>query len=329
MKFWRSKEKRQVDYTQQSIERVESVIQGGLDDGTQLAAVQFAAAMVGNAFANAKVDLDTLDAATRQSIGRQLVLRGESVLVFYEGRWLPVGEYTVKGSSPLPEQWNYRLDLSAPDLAEPLYRVGSDVIHVRYAPDPKKHWQGVPAWKASKTVKTALVAEDACSESARTPVMTLTSLGSGFGSTVVEADTKRELSAAFRKRSKVFIVKPETTAAQPSTHRLEPKVDPGLTELRRQSQLAILGAIGVPMALFSTDSEGTGRRVALSQLTLNCLQPLGYLVSAEFQLKLGIDLQFDFSDLLFSDVQGKARAVANLVKAGVSIDEAMTQVGLE
>ena len=330
MRLWPRKEKRQGDYTQQATESLESVIYNGVDDGTQLAAVRFAAAMVGNAFANAEVSgINNLDSPTRQQIGSELVLRGEVLLVNFEGRWLPVGDYTIRGTSPIPEQWKYRLNLSAPDTAEPIFRMGSTVIHVRCNPDPKKHWKGVPAWKSDKSVKTAIAAESACGEAARTPVLTLLSLGSGFGSNNVMADTQRRLSGAFRKKSKTFLIRPENDSSQTGLYRLEPKIDPGLVQLRKESQLDILAQIGVPVSLFSTDSEGTGRRVALSQLTINCLQPMAKLVSGEFESKLGVQVDFDFSDLLFSDVQGKARAVGALVKAGVNVDEAMSQVGLE
>ena len=286
--------------------------------------------MVGNAFANAEVSgISNLDSPTRQQIGSELVLRGEVVLVSIEGRWLPVGEYTIKGSSPVDTAWSYRLNLSAPDTAEAIYRMGSEVIHVRCNPDPKKHWKGVPAWKSDKSVKTAIAAESACGEAARTPVLTLLSLGSGFGSNNVMADIQRQITAAFRKKSKTFLIRPENDSSQTGLYRLEPKIDPGLVQLRKESSLDILGQMGVPVSLFSTDAEGTGRRVALSQLTVNCLQPMAKLVSGEFESKLGVQVDFDFSDLLFSDVQGKARAVANLVKAGVNVDEAMSQVGLE
>ena len=98
-------------------------------------------------------------------------------------------------------------------------------------------------------------------------------------------------------------------------------------DLREKSTLAILGAMGIPPSLYT--SEGGALRESYRHFFTNTVEPLGQLIAAELTEKLEVDVAFVFPELVKSDISAKSRAYATLVGAGMSDDDARTYtVGL-
>lgn len=88
----------------------------------------------------------------------------------------------------------------------------------------------------------------------------------------------------------------------------------------------ILSACGVSPSLFS--ETGTAAREAWRQLLFGVIQPLGKLIESELSEKLEATINFDFSELRASDLQGRARAFQSLVGGGMAVEKAASLSGL-
>ena len=76
-------------------------------------------------------------------------------------------------------------------------------------------------------------------------------------------------------------------------------------------------------------SDGTFLRESLRQFLHLSVGPLARRLERELSNKLDADVQLDFTRLQASDIQGRARSAATLVKAGMTIDEALVAAGFE
>ena len=319
-----------LDYTQQVVSQLDrTFLDSKLPTGEGLAAVQFAAWLVGKCFSLAKVEgIDNLDQRTREMIGRQLVLCGELVLLDVESQWITISRFDVKGDSPLPDMWKYQLDVGTPDSVEKFYHTGNQILHFRVNCDPSRSWRGRPLWKnAKQTLETAIATEFAVKESAKMPLMAFIDLLGGNRGLRDSGGVGEAIKTAIDKSQKIFAYQAARSDAQGSIARIDPKVDLGLMQARDKSRLDLLASIGIPISLFES-SDGASQRESFRQLANLALEPMAEIVAAEFQQKRGLEIKFDFSELHAMDLQGRARAVANLVKAGETIDDALSQAGL-
>ena len=89
----------------------------------------------------------------------------------------------------------------------------------------------------------------------------------------------------------------------------------------------ILSACGVSPSLFS-ETGRTAAREAWRQLLFGVIQPLGKLIESELSEKLEATINFDFSELRASDLQGRARAFQSLVGGGMAVEKAASLSGL-
>ena len=99
-----------------------------------------------------------------------------------------------------------------------------------------------------------------------------------------------------------------------------------LASLRTEAAASVLSACGVSPVLFST-SGAAPLREALRLFVHTSVKPLAKILEAEITHKLDTDVSLDFKMLAASDVTGKARALAGLVKSGVSLDDAKEMAG--
>ena len=100
-----------------------------------------------------------------------------------------------------------------------------------------------------------------------------------------------------------------------------------LSNLRSEAGLAVLGACGVPVSLF-TDADGTSQRESSRRWLATGLQPLADLAAAELSDKMDADVRLTFDDLFLHDLQGRATAFHRLVDAGVDPETALKRSGL-
>ena len=242
-----------------------------------VAAVESAAGVWARAFAAAEVTggRGAITPQVLASIGRRLIRAGEAVYLLDVDlggrvRLLDVAQHDVTGGAQ-PDSWRYRLSLAGPSATT--YRVtGADgVVHVRYSVDGSAPWRGRGplAW-ASSTGRLLGAVERALADEAGGPVGHLIALpqdAGGEGDDDQFASLKRDIREL---RGKAALVEStssgfgEGRAAAPARdwvpQRLGANPPQSFVELRQAVEVSILGACGVPPALVTSGSDGTGQR---------------------------------------------------------------------
>ena len=116
------------------------------------AALEGCCGVIGRAFAAADVVgppmlADALNPYLLEMVGRALIRRGELVFLIDTSRGklqlLPADSWDVDGG-PRPDEWRYRVTLSAPSGTETYEAMpASAVCHFRYASEPSRPWRGL------------------------------------------------------------------------------------------------------------------------------------------------------------------------------------------
>ena len=101
-----------------------------------------------------------------------------------------------------------------------------------------------------------------------------------------------------------------------------------LVELRREVSAGILAAAGCPGSLLLR-TDGTLAREEMRRFLHSTIAPVARTIAGELADKLDTPgLAFDFAALFASDLSGRARSFASMVKAGMSLQEAAALAGL-
>ena len=100
-----------------------------------------------------------------------------------------------------------------------------------------------------------------------------------------------------------------------------------LRNLRSESGKAVLAACGVPVELVAL-ADGTGQREAYRRWLFGSVLPLARILERELSTKLETDVRLDFSELMASDLAGRARAFQSMVGAGMDLERAAALAGL-
>lgn len=340
---WSQVEERQASYSNAVIQTI--LREAGQPIPAQASAtgaLELAAGAVGRAFAVADVQsasplVDLLDAPTMTLIGRELIRSGELVLLLDVGRreLTNAATFDVWGGAA-PESWVYRADLSGPSGTASTWVPGSGLFHFRYATRPESPWRGIgplqvarQAGRLSAEVETALADESSGPRGALLPTPK-----DG------DDDTIADIRASIKKAAG-RIVTVETSAGNWGdggranapredwqTNRFGADPPMPLVSLNSEAAKGVLGACGVPVELL-TGGDGTGQREAWRRFLFGTVGPLGKLVAAELTRKLEVPVSIEWDELRASDLQGRARAVGSLVKAGASLESAASAAGLE
>ena len=337
-------ETREAPYTEAIVRMLEAQASGtSVGDPSAIAALEAAAGLYARCFAAAEVSPPGLvGPAVRALIGRNLIRSGESVhlieVVRGSIRLVPVGSWLVAG--PWSEdRWVYRLDTFGPSGSQVHYSSGDQVVHVRYAVDPSRPWEGIsPLGWAATTGTLAAHLEQRLGEEAGGAVAHVLPVpqdgGDGEG-----ADPLGKLKEDIRSaRGRTFLA--ETTsagwgegrgaapAADWQPRRIGANPPAVLQGLRSDVFGAVLSACGVPVSLF-TDADGTSQRESFRRFLTTGLEPLGQLVAAELSAKLDTPgIRFDFTGTYAHDLAGRAAAFQKLVAGGMALAEAVSLAGL-
>ena len=326
-------ETRQASYTDTLIAAyVASASGAGSHDVALTAAAEIARSQWGRAFAAAQSDV--LDPSQLEMIGRSLVSPGEIVFLRARGELIPVASHEVYGVGPDAADWRYRITITAPS-GQLTRDVGhEDVCHFRVRATPDAPWQGRSTWAACPI--TASLA-------ARIEISLSNEQRSGTGSIIAVPDAKQAdedgVTTALAN-AKGSILLGDSSAAQDAgtgraasgrewqPTRFGPTPPASQIDLRAGVGASILAAAGVSPALIAADTPAAGMRESFRQFLFLTIAPAGRIVAREAQRVLGGSGSLDWSALAASDITGRARAYAALIKAGMESDEAKRIAGL-
>ena len=124
----------------------------------------------------------------------------------------------------------------------------------------------------------------------------------------------------------------EGEAAAPPTDykpiRLGPRFDVNIPTVRGQLTADVAAACGLA-ALISADTDGTSRRASYRDWLQVNVRPTAERIADELTAKLDRDVRLSFDHLTAADtILTRSRSLGQLVKAGMSIDDAKAAVGL-
>ena len=309
---------------------------------SETGALEIASGLIGRCFQAAKIKtarasiIDAVPSRVLGMIGRGLIRRGE--VLFYikvQGgaiNLFPCSSWNVEGGYN-PESWQYNVTLSGPGENVTLRAPAERVLHFKYSVDPERPWKGIAPLGAAvlagrlNSEANLLLADESSGPRgsilpvAKDPDVTVDSIVSklktlGGGVAMVESMSQWGTTKDLPK-------------TEWETKRIGPTTPDSMNELRRQSDLLVLGACGIPTALFDK-SDGTGLREAYRLLLVGTLVPLGRGVSLELGEKLDAPgLVIDWSEARAADIQGRSRSYQSLVGAGMDATRAARLSGLD
>ena len=303
-----------------------------------LSSEEHAAGLWARAMASARFTPDTI--ATRAltpdvmaSIGRNLIRNGESLHeITVEGGVVTLKQssnWTVEGGA----HWQYQADFAEPSQTASRLLDADRVIHIRWAVNPQEPWRGVGPFSSGRDTRSlAANLEKQLSREAGGPAGTLIPSP--------ESSDLTDLQKDINKLTGQVTFAPSFAGGHGSGAATAPAKDYGLVRLglnvpastpalRRMVNLDLLAAAGIPPAL-ADPSDQVSSRESWRQFIHAAVLPVARMIEREVAVKLEVpDFALDFSELQASDIQGRARALGSMVKAGVDIEEAMRLAGLE
>ena len=292
-----------------------------------------------HAFAAADLEPDVLDPFTMASIGRDIIVRGESIWLVAVGRegitLLPVGDHDVLGQSPDPATWSYRVSTYGPSGVTTQTVPAAAVVHIRYSVDPSRPWRGIsPLERAGLDAELLSALLSRLKEESGAPVAHV------IPSPV---DGQANATATLRtdlKSAKGGVVLAETMAggygdkggapAQDwTTKRIGANPPAVLPAMAGEVGMRIAEAMAVPGALLTATADGTSQREGLRRWVHVHVAPVGRIVAQELANKLDAPgLSMDFRALYGSDIVGRSSAFKRMVDAGLAPAEAAELAGL-
>ena len=345
MSWWSSKpEKRSSTYTDAIIETILASAGGAATvSAATTAAFEAGAGLVSRMFAGASVVSSpgvakVLPPSVLALVVRNLLVRGESIHLIEVDRsglrLVPVGSWDISGGA-LPESWFYRLDIFGPSSSATRIVSSASVLHFRYAADPAAPWRGLgPLQLARGGARLLAEVESALADETSGPRGNAISIPKPGADDSVSS--LREKIAKLRGRT--MLVESSKTGWQtesPEVFKGAPGFKPerlgsdppeSLVSLRSDSAVAILGALGIPSALFDPGSQGVAKREAARFFFAATVKPLARLLEQELSLKLEASVDIQFDDVAFADYVGRAAIAARL--AGIEGVEAERALGL-
>ena len=330
------RETREDDVTARLVAQLEADA-GGANVAAGIAAVEVATGLWGRAFASARVEPENdrtaaLTPALLSMIGRSLVSPGETVMeITMDGGELvlaPAGTWSITGG-PLRSSWTYQTTLAGPSGVYTRTLTGDRVLHIQYSFEASRPWDGRgPLQSSSTTVALARMLELRLLQEAGARVGTLLPVPS------VDAGLQGDINGLSGKAVLVRSTSGNYDMGGPAPRgdfeprRLGANPPPTLNELRGSLAEHVLAACGVPVAALGR-ADGTLARETWRQFLHGSVEPVARIAAEEIGRKLDVDgLTFKFDALRASDVQGRARAFAGMVGAGLSVDDAARIAGL-
>ena len=308
----------------------------GTDADTQVTgALEVSAGMWARALAAADVSgTEALTRRVRHRLARDLIRGGESVFeVSTENgtpALLPVAYWEVlKG-------WRYRLESTEPPGVTTSRVVARErVAHFQWSESPREPWRGIaPLAAASKLGVLAARVESKLAEDLATPTAHILPVPSDGGDPKL-AGLRSDISKAAGGAvlAEATSTGWDETRNQAGTRndwkaqRLGPEVPQGLRETWKDVLLAVGNACGIPAGLLDPGADGTAQREAYRRFIMSAVQPMADLMAEVAGEALDTEITVSFNALHAHDITGRSTALAKLVGAGLSLDDAQRLVG--
>ena len=339
-KFWERRE----GYTESILNAIIQSAEGGIGSAHATAALESAAGLYQSAFSGAKADPDlpALGPSFLGEAARRLIRWGQAVYLIevQDGqiRLRDVSSWSV-GGGVREEEWVYELEITGPLKTETTRRPSDGVVHLRYAVDPTRPWEGLgPMQIASLTGTLSGIIEQRLGEESAAPSALLLPIpadGGDGGEGDPMANLKLDIAGA---KGRPVLLKTtsegwaEGEAAAPQrdwqANRLGANPPESMISLRRDSALSVLNACQVPVALFG-DADGTSQRESWRRFVMGTCEPLSQRMAEELSRKLDLpSLDFSFRSLWASDLVGRTQAFQRMVQSGMGIPEAAAASGI-
>ena len=110
--------------------------------------------------------------------------------------------------------------------------------------------------------------------------------------------------------------------------RLGPEIPEGLRETWKDVLMAVGNACGIPAGLLDPGADGTAQREAYRRFIMASVQPVADMMAEVAGEALDAEITVGFAALHAHDITGRSNAMAKLVGAGMSLEDAQKLVGL-
>lgn len=333
-----------------AVARLEHVLAGTeYSDAIRTAGAEIAAGVVERAFASATVTGGSglISAALKPAllayVGRMLTLHGESVHVIrVAGGRLALyaaNSWEIYGKNPAPDSWEYDCYVPTP-TGQYSKRVSAlDVVHVRTGGSRDSPWAGRSALRNAAELGTGHSRiESSIAKELKGPAGRLLPApmdpDNEEGPAQITAALKNLAGGPLIVESMASghgnILRADTRMRGDwDSRRIGPDPPMPLVQLRNDLQASAGVALGIPAELLRADASSSARREAWRMCYFGTLLPLARLTQSELAYKLdspGLTLRLD--ELGAADLQGRARALDSMRKAGVELPRAMELCGL-
>ena len=339
--FAKRDEKRQaVDgYTNIVSQLISAQAAGTAQHASAAAALESVAGMLPRTFASAEV-LATPEIARAVSprclgqIGRDLVRVGESLHVIRMSggrlRLAPASTWYFEGDED-PANWICTATAYGPSGSSTWRVPLASIVYVAWGSPTARPYHGLgPAAWAADTARLSANAERALADEAGGPVAQLLPVPQDGGDGDEDADPLAALKSDIgQAKGNALLV--ETTAGgwgegragAPTSDwkqsRLGPMPPDAMVKLAESAFGRVLAACGASPALFD-DSDGTAKREAFRQWTLNVVRPFSRILSVEMSEKFGSPVALKFDDY-GRDMVSRAQVFSKLIAAEVMSKE--------
>jgi len=294
----------------------------------QTAAAEFAVGLVSRCLSVAELDpmLPAVSPAYLADVGRRLMVNGNAVAALQVDRrgltLLPASGFDVMGG-PDPMTWFYRCDLPGPTRRETRTLAYAAVVHCRVNCGPTQPWLGIsPLVHAGLSASLVANLEQRMGQEAQSRVgyllphsdlsdAQIAALQSDLGSMAGNVGLVHSNSTNYDSRGAVG------GSVDWNPRRFGADIPDGNVKARRDGFMDIVGAMGVPPALFDA-STGTAAQEAYRQFYAATLEPLATQIAAELGDKLerpGLVLHLD--RVAASDIMRRAGGFQRLRDAGI------------
>ena len=267
-------------------------------------------------------------------VGRALIRRGELVFMIDTTagklQLLPADSWDVDGG-PRPDDWQYRLTLSAPSGTETYEAMpASGVLHFRYASEPARPWHGLgPLGVASLAGRLSAETVNQLANESSGPQGSILGVPTD-GDDESIAKLRTDIAAA---RGRVAFIENSdwgnagTNGVDLQTKRFGAEPPQALVNLMDLASREVVMACGLNTGLFVDLGAATARE-AYRLALFGVIAPIGRMVEAELTAKLEDSVSLSWVEMRAADLMGRARSFKSMVDGGMPLEQAVAVSGL-